>query len=66
MIFLKAIVSAILLGFIGLLVGPIVALMVLPFPGEACGMYWIIPVATGGVYGLAGGGLLGLILGLLT
>jgi hypothetical protein len=62
MIFIKAIASAILLALAGLLVGPIIALMLMPFPVDACGMYWIIPVATGAMYGMAGGGLLGFLL----
>ena len=50
MIFVKALAFAIFLGLIGLVIGPILGLLLMPAPAESCGMWWIIPIGTGAAY----------------
>lgn len=66
MLLLKPLGLAILIGLIGLLVGPLVALVLMSPPEGACGMYWVIPGGLGAMGGLAVGALLGLIMALMT
>ena len=64
LILVKAIVSAALLGMIGLMVGPFLGLMLISTPPDACGLAWIIPAGIGAAVTGCGAALVGFALGL--
>ena len=62
----KALATSLFLALVGLFVGPFVAVMLMPFPPDVCGLYVLIPAATGAVYGMKIGAVAGLVLGAST
>ena len=63
--FIKALAYSILLASAGLLVGPVVAVVLMPGPVGGCGLWVIGPLAVGAVGGTVCGAVLGFLLGLL-
>lgn len=66
MLLIKAIATALFLALVGLLIGPFVGLFVVPAPAEACGMWWLAAMATGGMWGALIGAGVGFVLGLIS
>ncbi len=64
-VLLKAILLAVILGIVGLLIGPFVALLGMTAPEGACGMYPLTVMAFGAICGAGCGGMLGFLLGLI-
>jgi hypothetical protein len=62
---IKALITAIFFGTMGLLIGPLVGMLLIPGPSGPCGVGMIIPVGIGAivcsVLGLIGGFLFGLL-----
>jgi hypothetical protein len=64
-VLINAIAAVLFLGLLGGMLGAMVGLVLIPHPVDACGMWWLVALVEGAMYGLTGGATLGVLLGLV-